>query len=151
MLDQTPLPFIGPQTFWNPCELSALGWMLEAHAPSHLFTATLASHVRTRTEFWSYSSGKMRHWWINWQVFWNSHSMLLHYVGPIPRLDFFILLGNASSSNFNRNGCISILLPFTWEERKHLDVGGIISGWASITNSCSIQFTMACRALIKIL
>ena len=56
---------------------------------------------------------------------------------------FFILLGNASSSNFIRNGCISILLPFTWEERKHLDVGGIISGWASITTRCFIQLTIA--------
>ena len=36
--------------------MRALGWMLEAQAPSHLFTAMLSSHVRTSRFEWSYSS-----------------------------------------------------------------------------------------------
>ena len=45
-------------TFWNPVCLRALGWMLEAQAPSHLFTAMLSSHVRTSRFERSYSSAR---------------------------------------------------------------------------------------------
>ncbi len=49
---------VGDLTFWKPRLLSALGLMLDAHAPSHLFTAMFSSHERTSTEFLSYSSGR---------------------------------------------------------------------------------------------
>ncbi len=43
-------------TFWNPVRDRALGWMLEAQAPSHLLTATVASQVLTKTLLTSNSS-----------------------------------------------------------------------------------------------